>query len=423
MKKIIILLSFLIPCLVYGQALDSLYLKTGKIVTGNFTFSEDKSFVFSNNDATKELYASTAERFVKKGKSYLPVELFIDGTSKIFFAEKVFVGEISILEFDALKAATKQDYNTNKLKYFLLRNGKTTLVSRQGLDAFYKVYLGDCYKSKDNKNLDNRYNSIVDVLNNYYKCKNPNKKIITKRKYVEGYAFGFSTGFGSMKVRPSILERQQSGEILDYFRNADIKGNNQIFIPYFKLDLIKNCSIYLQGFFQTQKVASQDTFYVASYTEQVYLPGIIDPFFNTNVISYNADYNINMLGIAALIEQNFNIGKLKVGGAFGFSVSKTAKYIDYSTIYTESTVPSKKSVAKVRLFDFSDNAGFNVTYGFNYRIKVEYPIAKRISICTSLDYMRSITKATHISVGIQGGYSTAFIGGSLGLNYYFYDQK
>ena len=250
-------------------------------------------------------------------------------------------------------------------------------------------------------------------MNNYYKCKNPTQQTIKKRKYIEGYAFGFSTGFGSMKVRPSISERQQSGEILNYYRN-NIKGSSQIFTPYFKLDLVKNSSIYLQGFFQTQKFASQDPFYVKSYTGQVYLPGIIDPFLATNVISYYADYNINMLGITALIEQNFNIRKLKVGVAFGFSASKLTKYIDYSTKYTESTVPNLNSVATIRLFDFIDNAGFKITYGFNSRIKIEYPINRKISVFSNVDYIRALI-ANHEY--LREDYRTTWLGASLGINY------
>ena len=100
MKKVIIFCSILIPSFIYGQSLDSLFFKTGKVVTGNFTFSEDKSFVFFSNDDSKEFYASTVDKFIKKGKIYLPIELFIDGIGKIFFAEKVLSGEISILEFE-----------------------------------------------------------------------------------------------------------------------------------------------------------------------------------------------------------------------------------------------------------------------------------------------------------------------------------
>lgn len=407
---------------IYGQSMDSLFFKTDKIVTGNYIFSEDKSFVFSSNDETKKFYASTVNKFVKKGKTYLPVELFIDGTSKIFLAEKVLTGEISILEFDALKAATKKDYNTNKLKYFLLRNGKFTPINEQNLDAFYKVYLGDCYKSVENKKLDNRYNNIVSVLNNYYNCKDPKQKKISKRKYIEGYALGFSVGVGSTKVRPLISERQKSGEILDYFKNASIKGSSQIFAPYFKLDLVKNRSIYLQGFFQTQKVASQDTFFVSSHIYQLYLPGKIDPILNTDITSYYADYYINMLGITAMIEQNFNIRKFKSGGAFGFSISKTSKYIDNSTQYVESNVKKNKIFTQTPLFDFNNNAGYNITYGFNFRFKIEYPITNKVSVFSNMEYIRAITKATHFE-GLQGDYKTKWLGSSIGLNYYFKNKK
>jgi hypothetical protein len=422
MKKVIIFCVFLTPALIYGQSLDSLFFKTGKIATGYFTFFEDKSFVFYSNDDAKKLYANTIDKFVKKGKTYLPVEIFVGGVSKIFLAEKVFSGEISILEFDALKAATRDDYNTNEFKYYFLKDKKITPISWQNLDAFYKVYLGDCYKSSENKNLDNRYNSIVSVLNNYYNCKDPKQKKITKRKYVEGYALGFGVGLGSLKVIPSISERHPSGEIINYFRNANIKGNSQIFASYFKLDLVKNRSIYLQSFFQTQKVASQDTFFVSSDTYQLYLPGIIDPFLNTDILSYYADYNINMLGVTALIEQNFNIRRLKVGGVFGFSVAKTAKYTDCSTIYIKSTVPHSKAVNTARLFDFKDNASLNITYGFNFRFKIEYPITSTISLFSNIEHIRTVTKATHFE-SLQGNYNTNWLGASIGLNYYLKNKK
>jgi hypothetical protein len=363
-KKLFILLLLLLSNLKSFSQTDTLFYKNGKVSVGFYLLSADQKSVLLKNNFSIEIPATELQGFATKGKYYFPVEWYIDGMKRIFLAERVLrTEEIDLLE---LTIRTKLNQYTEPVlirKYFLARNGKSTLINDANLSSFYKIYFSDCYDEKKNKNLEYNYNSIIDVLNRYTRCKNPKKYVetIQKQKYITGKKIGFSIDMSPAK-HVLLHGYGPSPNYIFYYKNAKMYDRGLGISFFTKLDLTKNNQVEFAISANNGHVTA-DTFKITQWDN-----------------NYKIDYTFQSAYILISLGHKIKLGKgnillgggLKVGRMFNFKDTFTA-----NSNYLKTTLTAEPQYIFPGIFG-------KIDYNFPIGNKVDILVNCRIGYSGSL---------------------------------------
>jgi hypothetical protein len=395
MKHFFITISLLIYCqsISYSQNRDTIFYKNGKISTGFFNLSVDYDFLSIKENYQQRVYPIDVRSLTLDSKIYLPVSVNILGEkAKVYFAEKLSSGEISILE---LNTTVKNVYLR---KFFFYKDGYTTTISENNLDDFYKTYLKDCYKSLDNKNLVYSYNSIASVLENYAICKKINKNLlIPNRHIVQNYGIGIALG----------INWTQPKSLINYFgKNKIVKpkiyGIGQSIGISGQVKLKNNQIICLSTNSQKASLYPNDT--VKWYDNTIYLTkGVYfkdNTFQNWNtILSFSQFFKVR---------QKLELG-IGVGACFG-----RLKQKKYQAVTYEQLLNFTPKYENITLLDFTSS---NYFLGVLGNLELNYTNSNIVYFIKT-NYMYSIAKADYYP-NEQSDYNASHIGLNLGLHYIF----
>ncbi len=389
-KKFLISLLLLLGSLKSFSQTDTLFYKSGKISVGSYVPSAEQKVVLLKNNFSIEIPAAELQGFATKEKHYRSVEWYIDGVKKNFLAERVLHSEgIDILE---LTVRTKLNQYLEAVlvrKYFLERNGKSTLINDTNLSTFYKVYFSDCYDEKKNKNLEYNYNSIVEVLNRYLRCKNPKRYVetIQKKKYITNKRIGFSIDLSPAKH--NLLHGfGPSNNFVYVYKNAKIYDKGFGLSFFTKLDLTKNNQVEF-AISVNNGHAVADTFSIA-------------PWYDKNKI----DYTFKSFYVLVSLGHKIKLGKgnLLLGGGL-----KAGRIYHFKDTYPNDNVYDRTNLTAKSQYIFPGIFG---------RIDYNYAISNNIDIIVNsrIGYSGSLID----SYGQQGNYNIYGIEHiGLGMSYKF----
>jgi hypothetical protein len=176
----------------YTQSMDTVFYKNGTILVDSFKFSTNQNLVIFKVNQQKTIAAENILRLKIDKKEYVSVTAsFLNEAPRVYLAERLDNERISI--FQLLHISEKGE--TFK-KYFFYKDGKITEIDEMHLNAFYQIYLKNCYNPSENRHLIYDYENISLVLKKYFNCKNRVVKTnnLRKKAWVTNYGVGLNIG-------------------------------------------------------------------------------------------------------------------------------------------------------------------------------------------------------------------------------------
>lgn len=347
-KLLFYFLIFLVAQISFAQK-DTVFYKNGKILIGEFGIASSRLSLYVGTDIHKKIFPITLAKFFSKGKYYYPVELTLYGKSNMYIAERVLDGAcIDLLMLDLDVENPSNYYKNFTRKFFFVQNGRIILINGSNLDAFYKVYFGKCYDSEENENLENTYNSIISVLNNYNKCSNRSEVIENQKvKIIKGYGIGVDAGFFSNKIYGYLSKKITNGKGSNYGLSSNVK-------------LIGNMAITVELGKEQSSMETKDSIIqynsVYSVTSRTHIEDI------TMQRSYLSVTFSKFFQISPKLE--LSVG---VGGLFG-KYTKAEGEINFNYQFFNKPVVYEKPKP---VFDI-DNKKLNPTIGLIAQLHIEY---------------------------------------------------